>query len=217
MESVYGADSRIWGDPLLQWSDSSEYLLWRYVWICATSARDLHLEHAPFGGCYTPRASHNPTIPAPTGRAGWLRSMMSMRGIVPQTPQVPTPICQLPLLPQSRQATLYQQLVQPPSKTSGLGVTFDSSASKPAPTDSQDTDVHERQATQSQDDGRWPANHPRGGQERSSIRKTNVLMPHQEGGCPAGVPHNPPPSSTSSSKGASTDPLESIANYRSQG
>ena len=42
-------------------------------------------------------------------------------------------------------------------------------------------------------------------------------MPHQEGGCPAGVPHNPPPSSTSSSKGASTDPLESITNYRSQG
>ena len=42
-------------------------------------------------------------------------------------------------------------------------------------------------------------------------------MPHQEGGHPAGAPHNPPPSSTLSSKGASTDPLESIANYRSQG
>ena len=38
---------------------------------------------------------------------------------------------------------------------------------------------------------------------------TNKPMPHQEGGCP--------PSSTSSAKGASTDPLESIANYRSQG
>ena len=34
-------------------------------------------------------------------------------------------------------------------------------------------------------------------------------MPRQEGGCP--------PSSTSSAKAASTDPLESIANYRSQG
>ena len=42
-------------------------------------------------------------------------------------------------------------------------------------------------------------------------------MPRQEGGCPAGAPRNPPPSSTSSSKGASTDPLESIANYRSAG
>ena len=60
----------------------------------------------------------------PTGRAGWLRSTMSMRGIVPQTPQMPTPIHQLPLLPQSRQATPYQQLVQLPSKTSGLGVTL---------------------------------------------------------------------------------------------
>ena len=73
--------------------------------------------------------------------------MMSMRGIVPQTPQMPAPICQPPLLPQSRQATSYQQLVQPPSKTSGLGVTFDSSVSEPVPTDSWDTDVHGRQAT----------------------------------------------------------------------
>ena len=141
--------------------------------------------------------------------AGQLRSTMSMRGIVPQTPQMPTPIHQLPLLPRSRQATPYQQLVQPPSKTSGLGVTFDSSASKPAPTNSWDTDVHGRQATRGQDDGRQPASHPRGGQERSSIRMTNKPMPRQEGGCP--------PSSTSSAKGASTDPLESIANYMSKG
>ena len=148
---------------------------------------------------------------------GWLRSMMSIRGIVPQTPQMPTPIYQPPLLPQSRQTTPYQQQVQLPSKTSGLGVTFDSSATKPAPTDSQDTDVCWRQATQDRDDGRWPASHPRGGRERSSIRKTDMLTPHQEGGCPAGAPGNPPPSSTSSSKGASTDPLESITNYRSQG
>ena len=84
----------------------------------------------------------------PAGRAGWLRVTMSMRSIVPQAPQMPTPIRQPPLLPQSRQATPYQQLVQPPSKTSGLGVTFDSSASKPAPTDNQDTDVCRRQATQ---------------------------------------------------------------------
>ena len=153
----------------------------------------------------------------PPARARWLRSMMGMRGIVPQAPQMPTPICQPPLFPQSRQATSYQQQVQLPSKTSGLGVTFDSLATKPAPTDSQNTDVHGRQATQGRDDGHRPASCPRGGRERSSIRKTDMLMPHQEGGCPAGVPRNPPPSSTSSSKGASTDPLESIANYRSQG
>ena len=44
-------------------------------------------------------------------------------------------------------ATPYQQTVHPPAKTMGLGVTFDSSATKPAPTDSQDTNVHRRQAT----------------------------------------------------------------------
>ena len=86
--------------------------------------------------------------PTRTQPPGWLRSTMSMRGIVPQTPQMPTPICQPPLLPQSRQATPYQQQVQLLSKTSGLGVTFDSLATKPAPTDSQDTDVCGRQATQ---------------------------------------------------------------------
>ena len=49
----------------------------------------------------------------------------------------------------------------------------------------------------------------------SSIRKTNKLMPHQEGGCPA--PRNTPPSSTSGDKRASTDPLENLTNYRSAG
>ena len=71
VESVYGADSGIWGDPLLQLSDRSEYLLGRYVWICVTSTRDLHLEHAPFGGHYTPGASPNPTIPA-SHQEGWM-------------------------------------------------------------------------------------------------------------------------------------------------
>ena len=99
----------------------------------------------------------------PAGRAGRLRAAMSMRGIVAQAPQMPTPIHQLPLLPQSRQATPYQQLVQLPSKTSGLGVTFDSSASKPAPTDSQDTDVRGRQITRGPDDGCRPASCPNGG------------------------------------------------------
>ena len=109
---------------------------------------DLHLEHAPFEDAIPPGPVTISPYQPPAGRAGWLRSTMSVRGIVPQTPQMPTPIRQPPLLPQSRQATLYQQLVQLPSKTLGLGVTFDSSASKPAATDSWDTDVHGRQATQ---------------------------------------------------------------------
>ena len=53
-------------------------------------------------------------------------------------------IRQPPLLSQSWPATPYQQTVQPPSKTMGLGVRFDSTANKPTPTNSQDTDVHRR-------------------------------------------------------------------------
>ena len=142
---------------------------------------------------------------------------MGARGIVPQAPQMPIPIRQPPLFPQSRQATPYQQQVQPPSKTSGLGVTFNPSATKPAPTKSEDTDVHGRLAIRGRDDGRWPASCTRGGREMSSIRKTNMPMPHQEGGHPAGASRNPPPSSTSGSKGTSTNPLDSLANFRSAG
>ena len=84
--------------------------------------------------------------PSP-GRAKWLKAALGIRGLVPWVPQMAPAIHQPPLLSQSQPATLYQQLVQLPSRTSGLGVTFDSSASKPAPTDSRDTNVHGRQAT----------------------------------------------------------------------
>ena len=98
----------------------------------------------PLEDAMPPEPATIPPYWPPAGGTGQLRSMMSMRGIVPQTPQMPTPICQLPLLSQSQPATPYQQTVQMPSKTTGLGVTFDSSAKKPAPTDSQDTDVRGR-------------------------------------------------------------------------
>ena len=80
----------------------------------------------------------------PAGRAEQLKATLSMRGLVPRAHQMAPAIRQPPPLSQSQPATPYQQLVQLPSKTSGLGVTFDSSASKPAATDSQDTDVHGR-------------------------------------------------------------------------
>ena len=88
-----------------------------------------------------------PLYRPPTGRAKWLKAALSTRGLVPRAPQMAPAIRQPPLLSQSWPATPYQQLVQPLSKTSGLGVTFDSSASNPASTDSQDTDVCRRQAT----------------------------------------------------------------------
>ena len=95
VESVHGADSRIWSDLLLQWSDCSGDLPRRYVWIHATSARDLHLEHAPSGE-YTSFGGHAPlddivplgigtALPPrpPAGRAGQLQANLSMRNIAP--------------------------------------------------------------------------------------------------------------------------------------
>ena len=114
----------------------------------------------PLEDAIPPRPVTVPPPRPPAGRAGQLQTNLRMRGIVPQAPQMPTPICQLPLLPQNRQATLYQQLVQLPSKTSGLGVTFDSSASKPAPSDGRDTDVRGISATRDRDKGRQPATTP---------------------------------------------------------
>ena len=58
------------------------------------------------------------------------------------------------------------------------------------------------------------------------MRKTGNPKPRQEGGCPIGVPHNIPPSSThgkpspqpgSAKKASPGDPLRNIANYRSAG
>ena len=117
-------------------------------------------------------------------------------------------------------------MVQPLSKTSGLRVTFDSPASKPFPTGRRDIDIRGRQVGRGRDDDSQPASHPRGGQERSSVRETSNRMPRQEGGCPARAPHNIPPSSTSGKpspqpsgvmKASPRDPLKNLANYRSAG
>ena len=88
-----------------------------------------------------------PSYRPPTGRAKQIKAALGMRGLVPRVPQIAPAIRQLPLLSLSQPTTPYQQMVQPLTRTSGLGVIFDSSASKPAPPDSWDTDVHGRQAT----------------------------------------------------------------------
>ena len=62
MEPDYGADSRIWDDCLLRWSDYSEYPLGRYVQTNATSTRDFHLGPISVESPYVPEASHNPAI-----------------------------------------------------------------------------------------------------------------------------------------------------------
>ena len=103
----------------------------------------------------------SPPYRPPIGRADWLKATMGMRGLGPWTSQMAPAIRQPPLLSRSRPATPYQQTVHLLAKTMGLGVTFDSSATKPAPTDSQDMDVCGRQATRGRGTGSWPASHPR--------------------------------------------------------
>ena len=64
------------------------------------------------------------------------------QALAPQAPQMVPPLCQP--LPSSRGwlATPYQQVVQPLSKSTGLGVTFDSSTDKPVAAGGQDADGH---------------------------------------------------------------------------
>ena len=167
-----------------------------------------------------------PSYRPPTGRGKWLKATLSMRGLEPQVPQIAPAIHQPPPLPRGQPATPYQQVVQPPSKTSGLRVTFDSSTTKPTPTGSQDIDVCGRQVTRGQDDDHRSASHPGRGREESSIRETSKWMPRQEGGCPTRMACNIPPSSTpgkpspqpgSVMKASPRNPLKNLANYRSAG
>ena len=198
VEPDYEKDSSLWGDSLLRWSDHSEYLLERYVRICATSTRYLHLGHVSLEGLYTTAAGHNPVVQT----SCWEGQMAKGRSEHEGSGATGSSDCSshppATSTSRGRPATPHQQVVQPPSKTSGLRVTFDSSATKPAPTGSQDIDVHGRQVTRGQDDNSRPANRSRGGWEGSSIRKTSNQMPQQEGRHPTGVPRNIPPSSTSS-------------------
>ena len=106
------------------------------------------------------------------GRATQLRATLDrqaqalrapvLQALAPRAPQMAPPLCQ-PLPSSGGQlATPYQQAVQPPSKSTGLGVTFDSTANKPMAAGGQDADSRGRQRTQGRDDNTWPASHSRG-------------------------------------------------------
>ena len=156
--------------------------------------------------------------------AAQLRAALSGQATAPQAPQMAPPICQPLPFPRGWPATPYQQAVQLPGKSSGLGVTFDSSATKPAPTGGQNAGVHKRQGTRGRDDNNQPASCSKGVRERSSIRTTSKQMPHQVGECPSGGPHNVPPASAPESippqhgggmRAPPKDPLKDATNYKS--
>ena len=141
-----------------------------------------------------------------------------------QAPQMVPPLHQP--LPSSwgQPATLSQQAVQPLSKSTGLGVTFDSSADKMAAPGGPDANGCRRQRAQGRDDNSQPASHSRGVQVGSSIRMTSKQMPRQVGERPSRAPHNISPASTpvstppqcgSGVRASPKDPLKDAANYRS--
>ena len=118
------------------------------------------------------------------------------RGLVPpaqtqppaalHTPQVVLPLYQpLPGWP----AMPYQQVVQPPRKSTGRGVTSDPSADKTAPVGSPSSQDPRRPTTRGWGDGGRSVSHPRGVKERVSVQP-----PCQEGNLPSGsMPSVPPP------------------------
>ena len=77
----------------------------------------------------------------PSGLAQWAQTQPMS---VPRVPQMAPPLHQpLP----GRPATLYRQVVQPPGKTTGRGVTSDSCIDKAAPTGGQGSQDWGRQMT----------------------------------------------------------------------
>ena len=156
----------------------------------------------------------SPWYRPPIGRAAQMRAALdrqaqalwaptsqapASQALVLRAPQMVPPLCQPLPSPRGQLATPYQQAVQPLSKSTVLGVTFDSSTDKFAATGYQDADGHGRQRTRGQDDNIWPASHSRGTHGRSSVRTTSKQMVHQVGEHPSGAPHNVPPASTSTS------------------
>ena len=118
----------------------------------------------------TERHARAQLVQGPRGLAQWAQ-MPPMSA--PHTPQMALPLRQPP---PGQPATPYQQAVQLPGKSTGRGVTFDSSIDKTPPTGSQSSEDHGRQRTRGQGDGGRSASHPRGVQEKMSMRP-----PHQEG------------------------------------
>ena len=105
-----------------------------------------------------------------------------------RTPQMVPPLHQPP---PGQPATLYQQVVQLPSKSTGRGVTFDPSADRTASTGSLSSQDRGRPTTRGWGDGGQSVSHPRGVQERVSVQP-----PCQEADLPSGSMPSVPPLAT---------------------
>ena len=103
----------------------------------------------------------------------------------PCTPQMALPLRQPP---PGQPATLYQQAVQLPGKSTGRGVTSNPSIGKTAPTGSPSSQDCRRPTTRGWGDGGQSASHPRGCQ-RKMFQQWHLKVPHlsqvaSQGLCP---------------------------------
>ena len=167
----------------LQISPFGAYLLrrplcpWGYLYPCDTGLR--------WGGASWLRAAID--------RQAWalwamvLQAPMS-QAPMPQAPQMVPPLHQPLTSCRGWPTTPYQQVVQLLSKTTGLGVTFDSSADQHAATGGQDAATHGRPATRGWDDKSGPTSFAKGACKRSSIQMTSKML-HQGVECPSGLQH----------------------------
>ena len=114
------------------------------------------------------------------------------QALPPQAPQTAPPLCEPLPSSGSQPATPYQQVVQPPVKPKGRGVTFDTSADKVAAIGGQDADGCGRRRTRDRDDKTRPASPARGGCKRFSVRMTSKQIPCQESERPSGTAHEVP-------------------------
>ena len=134
--------------------------------------------------------SQAPLPPAP------MPSAPRSQAPLPQAPQA-VPLLHQPLPSSgSRPATPYQQVVQPPVKHKGRGVTFVIPADKVAAVGGQDTDSCRRQKNHDRDNKTRPTSPGRGAHKRSSIRMTSKQTLHQVGEGPSGAAHDAPRDST---------------------
>ena len=96
-------------------------------------------------------------VQCPGGLAQWAQTQPTSALHAPQMAQpLHQPLPGQPAMP-------YQQVVQPPKKSTGRGVTSDPSADKTAPEGSASSQDHGRPTTRGQGDGGQSISHPRGG------------------------------------------------------
>ena len=133
-------------------------------------------------------------VRATVERQAWAQLAQGPRGLVQPTQTQPMSVPRTPQMalslhqpPPRQPATLYQQAVQLPGKSTGRGVTSDPSVDKTAPAGGPSSQDHGRPTTRGWGDGVQSASCPRGVPGKMSMQP-----PHQEGYLPSRATQNVP-------------------------